>query len=1018
MLLWPVNPPSQFKIPSRSSKLNNEDFNDNHILDILIIPFANIVVILTPSRVLIYNLKPIALVAVQERTQASIDEFGLNISLKSSNALQYTSNKFSLDYQNDTSLANPGKLVFYVTTEKHFLLTYQILKNSTPITIFRDYGLPVTDPSKVIENVSEEYDDNLDDDTLTVFETNRSSKIIQNGLVACKEQSLLQRIMNNQDNSDELPVKRVELRLKIILKFDFNLIDVFGFKKFTSIKEGKYEENLIILHENGLQVLNLVDFKFIDSTLIKLSKGFKVCIFKEKIIVVSYDSDTQQTIINEIDFENLRTNSTVLSEELSIVSVFQGGYGIALIYEKKVLIFDPILNKVTFQFTVPFSIKLCKYVNDDVFIFISAQNDIYFYSRNGNHLFCASYEEDNPLSVPLLQYSNYSYFHDTLITTTEDGQYQLWQLWKEAKQGQWNFRTPVTFILQRDNDIMLYSPKGDSPLNHDRFPIIKLPLKSLNNYISLIRINGNLKLLATYIANKNILLIYNLETNVWFNYPEITIIDLQWLSNNYLVMNTIDDDGNASLQCIHIPLQGAETKSLTDMLVWEYRVSSSTIINSFHVNTLCKFKPLKIKSKDQNMEYLQYEKYYKTGEIVIVTNSEIIFFDVISAIYSNDINVLKKIFEYTKVNISNEPYLQNIQWAMNIRDDILLYTSDKIYKLFKLENGHWQNIELLHNIERIIDILQNKIYLIESNRYTIYDLEDLWDEKKELLTISIDEDGYPISVTPESAILHKLYCVFNKEFSKLVIKHDIYLDKLIIAKLERGQTPDSITFQFYGLKHYKFALEKILSTKILGDEDLTEILQLVKACSIPMGQSKKHPYSDMLEIISNCLRKIEIQYWSKLFNSLKMTPRDLLGICIEGNEAKTLGVLLLVFLNYNETGLIKDLTENRKNQTSTKLPDIDEHEERQEKIISDSTIDTNNNPIFQSSNNGSICNTLTDEELMLRVLNVLVTSAAATDEPSRASDAWDMCFQLIRFLKELDKQNDTNLVQKALEMLC
>lgn len=174
----------------------------------------------------------------------------------------------------------------------------------------------------------------------------------------------------------------------------------------------------------------------------------------------------------------------------------------------------------------------------------------------------------------------------------------------------------------------------------------------------------------------------------------------------------------------------------------------------------------------------------------------------------------------------------------------------------------------------------------------------------------------------------------------------------------------------------------------------------------------------MLEIISNCLRKIEIQYWSKLFNSLKMTPRDLLGICIEGNEAKTLGVLLLVFLNYNETGLIKDLTENRKNQTSTKLPDIDEHEERQEKIISDSTIDTNNNPIFQSSNNGSICNTLTDEELMLRVLNVLVTSAAATDEPSRASDAWDMCFQLIRFLKELDKQNDTNLVQKALEMLC
>lgn len=1009
MLLWPVNPPSQFYIPPRSNKLNDQDFDDIHILDIITIPSTNIVVILTPSRVLIYNLKPMVLVAVQERTQASIDEFGLNISLKTSTAFQDISNKFLVDSQSDAPLLNPGKLVFYVITKKHFLLAYQILKNCTPVTIFREYGLPVIDSFMEIENISEEYDNNLDDDTLTVFEINRSSKVIQNGLIAYKEKSLLQRIMNNQDNGDELPVKRVELRLKIILKFDFNLIDVLGFKKFTNIKEGKYEENLIILHQNGLQVLNLVDFKLVDSTLIKFSKGFKVCNFKDKIIVVSYDSDIQQTIINKVDFENLATNSTVLNEKTPIVSVFQNSCSIALIYEKKILIFDPIMNKVTFQFTVPFSIKLCNYVNDDVFVFISTQNNIYFYSRNGNHLFSTSYEEDDPLSFPLFQYSNYSYFNDTLITTTVDGQYHIWNLWKEAKQSQWNFRSPVTFILQRDNDIMLYSPKGDSPLNHDRFPIIKLPIKSLNNYISLIRINGNLKLLATYIANKNMLLIYNLETNVWFNYPEVTIVDLQWLSNNYLVMHTIDDDGIVSLQCICVPLQSAETKTLSDMLIWEYQVSSSITINSFHVNTLSKFKPLKIKSKDQKIVYLQYEKYYKTGEIIVVTNSEIIIFDVISTISTNGINVLKKIFAYTRVNISNEPHLQNIQWAMNIRDDILLYTNDKIYKLLKLENDHWQSIELLHNVERIIDILQNKIYLLESNRYTIYDLDDLWDEKKELLTINVDEDGYPISVTPESAIIHTLDCVFNKEFSKLVIKHDIYLDKLIIARLEEGQTPDSITFQFHGLKHYKFALEKILSTKILRDEDLTEILQLVKACSIPTEQSKKHPFSDMLEIISNCLRKIEIQYWSKLFDSLKMTPRDLLGLCIEGNEAKTLGVLLLVFLNYNETGFIRDLSKNRNNQTGTKLPDIEEHEENQEEKTTDFMKDTRIN---------STCNTLTDEELMLRVLNVLVTSAAATDEPDRATDAWDMCFQLIRFLKELDRQNNTNLVQKALEMLC
>lgn len=1018
MLLWPVSPPSQFHIPSRSSKLKDQDFDDDNIVDIATLPSANVVVILTPSRVLIYNLKPMALVAAQERTQNSLDEFGLNVSLKKSAAFQNTPNGFSLDFKSDIPLLNPGKLVFYVITERHFLLTYQILKNSTPVTIFRDYGLPVINTIRGTENISEEYDDNRDDDTLTVFDADKPSTVIQDGLVAYKEKSFLQRIMNSQDDSDALPVKRVELRLKVILKFDFNLIDILGFKKFTDVKEGKYEENLIILHEDGLQVLDLVDFKLVDTILIKFSKGFKLCTFKDKVIVVSYDSDAQQTIINRIDIENLTTKSTALIEKMPIVSAFQTSFGIILIYEKKILVFDLTMNKVAFQFTVPFSIKICKYVNDDVFIFISTQNSIYFYSRNGNRLFSTNNDNGDQCSSQLFNYSNYSYFHDTLIATTTDGQYHIWQLWKESKQSPWNFRVPITFILYKDNDIMFYSPKGDSPLNHDKFPVIKLPIKSLNNYMSLIRINGNLKLLATYIANKKMLLIYNLETNVWFNYPDVTIVDLQWLSNNYLVIHTVDEDNSIMyLKCVRVPLQGAETKYLSDMVIWEYKISS-TIIRSFHVNTLSRFKPLKIKAKDQEVIHIQYEKYYKTGEIIIVTNSEIIIFDVISNISSNGINVLKKIFEYTKVSISNKPHLQNIQWAMNIRNGILLYTGDKIYKLLKLDNDRWQSVELLRSVERIVDILQNKIYLIKSNRYTIYDIDDLWDEKKELLTVSIDEDGYPVSVTPESAILHTLDCVFNKEFSKMVMKHDIYLDKLIIAKLERGETPDSIAFQFHGLKHYKFALEKILSAKILRGEDLTEILQLVKACSISTDQSKKHPYSDMLEIISNCLRKIEIQYWSKLFESLKMTPRDLLGLCIEENEAKALGVLLLVFLNYNEAGLMKDLTNDKNNETSTILTDIEEHLEKQEQGTIDSATDIHINPVPQSGNNNSTGNTLSDEELMLRVLNVLVTSAATTDEPNRAADAWDMCFQLVRFLKELDKQNNTNMVQKALEMLC
>lgn len=46
----------------------------------------------------------------------------------------------------------------------------------------------------------------------------------------------------------------------------------------------------------------------------------------------------------------------------------------------------------------------------------------------------------------------------------------------------------------------------------------------------------------------------------------------------------------------------------------------------------------------------------------------------------------------------------------------------------------------------------------------------------------------------------------------MVIKHDIYLDKWITAKLDRNEDSSSIIFQSYDLKHYIFALEKTLYT--------------------------------------------------------------------------------------------------------------------------------------------------------------------------------------------------------------
>lgn len=51
---------------------------------------------------------------------------------------------------------------------------------------------------------SAEYDYNNDDDTLTVFDKNSSSRIIQNGFGITKEKGFLH-FLSNQENIDELP---------------------------------------------------------------------------------------------------------------------------------------------------------------------------------------------------------------------------------------------------------------------------------------------------------------------------------------------------------------------------------------------------------------------------------------------------------------------------------------------------------------------------------------------------------------------------------------------------------------------------------------------------------------------------------------------------------------------------------------------------------------------------------------------------------------------------------------------
>lgn len=1017
MHLWPVSPPQLLRIPPRNAELGEgTKIDDCNILQSMTLPQANVLIMLTPTRVLIYNFKPMALVASHERTMASLKEFGDNRSMKRS--APYNDIIEGLISKKDSQylLWHQGKLIFYVMTDKNFLLTYQILKNCTNEIIFKEYGIPVIEPLLMSEEEanSAEYDYNNDDDTLTVFDKNSSSRIIQNGFGITKEKGFLH-FLSNQENIDELPVKKLELRLKVVLKFDYEIIDMIGIKTFSKVGDGRYEEVLIVLFPHGLQILTISDFKVSKSSLVEVKKGSKTIVCNKQLMVLSHDSVEKQTIVSIIDIEKQAVEAIPLTdtpdELLTCLEV--NGY-LVVVYKEKIICFDTRIKKVSHSWKPPFVIKLCDKINDKILLLVSEDSvNIHFYTEFGNLLFATYFDEDdyngdnnndnskdkNEKKAAEYKISDFVCLDKSLITVSHSGKYQVWKLWEEIKQTQFDFRNPKCYVLTNtNNDVIIYSPVTSSSINNDNLQVIKLPTKTFNNHIAFVKINSSLRLFATYVSNKNILLIHNLETNMWSSFADQNVLDLHWLGDNYLVCHMKNDDGSTNLKCLQIPLQEANPDvELSDYVIWEYNVPENTIVFSLHVNTLSRYKLLKMKSKNHNASEKQPDALLKTAEIILVTDTQTIVFDVISTVHPCGLNIIKKFYQYLKINIPIDVLPNKIEWITNMKEGLLFFADRKFTKLGKVDGGGWQTLTLLDNIEKIIDVIRDEIFVVQGHNYVVYSLEDLWDDKKPLVSIPIEEDLYPISTTPETATTHTLHCIFNARFSKLVVKHQIYLDQLILAKLEDNTDLEDISHNYRFLKPYKFALEKILSTKILRSDSLDDILKLIKMYDNTDPEHNISPptHNGMLEIISNCLRKIETKYWNHLFTNLKMTPRDLLALCIEENEAKMLGVLLLVFLNYDEKDLGDDL--------HFKKSDLGSEESKA----------LNDNSTKKSEK--SVTNLLKDEELMLKVLELLVTSAANATDPIKATDSWDMCFQLIRLLKELDRENNTQLVQKALE---
>ncbi|CCE64056.1 hypothetical protein TPHA_0G02200 [Tetrapisispora phaffii CBS 4417] len=1030
-MFCPRQLPQRSSIPARKNNLP-EGVNDYDIIASAMIPTANLLLMLTPTRVLIYNFKPLAIIAVHERSLDSFNDFGLNKGISTSNITVGDDGGLVSTDGVDTLPYHSGKILFYLSTESNYILAYNLIRDSSPETFFNDYALPVIqNDTKLVEEESQ-YDQVIDNDILVVFEKNKHSRVIQNGFGTRREIGFLQYLTSSPEMLYEMPVRRVELRLKVILKFDYKILDFMGFKSHKMDNVGILENGLFLLFPHGLQVLNLKDFKLSDYELLSIDDGIKLETFKDKLLIISQKSETNDLTLNEIYLKSKTVISKQFLSHKNFKDYFTIGNYIAVICPQKIELYDIFLLDLVLSWDTTIPIQFCKKFDENSIFAVLSNNSFYIYSIFGNVLFTTDEDgvEDDSYDRPAgveeakqsLMYSGFNYFDNTLIVTTNKGKYETWQMWNEFPGNMFDFRYSKSYIMANKNDFALVFPTDIRKGSVDMICTISLPTKTFNNYVTLVSIAGNSILTAIYISNKNILLMYNMVANIWFSFNHQHVLNMNWIGNNYLLCHLKRDDGGVYLACLKLPYDKIDADDINKYVIWIYDINDDDKFVKFVTNTLFKYKQIKIKNTVAVETATLFDKLHKTAEILLIYEDSLIIYDIISQIDVSGFNIIKKFHNYMHIKLPKGLSGKDIEWATSYHNGLLLFCNNKIVKLYGADGDEiknptiWKFDVLLENVERILDVFKDFIYVVQKNSTVMFTLKELWEGNEPMLSLPIEE-FYPIIVSPESAIVHGLDVIYKNSAiesnngtqtnatCKLNLKNRIFLDELISIELKKGIDKHDINSKYKTLNHYKFSLEKLLSHKILENENLDDIIELIKISrENEVDGIIRINETTMLEIISNCLRKIEIKNWESLFKSLKLSPRDLLDLCIENNEMKILGVLLLVFLNCNENDIIQDIDgDNKKSKNKNRNKN---KSKRNAQNQSDVTSDKN-----------SLSYVLRDEELMLQILKLLVTGAAKSTEINKAAEAWDMCFQLIQFLKELDKENKTNLVDKAMVVL-
>jgi hypothetical protein len=746
--------------------------------------------------------------------------------------------------------------------------------------------------------------DNSDDEVLSVY--NSAGSLLQNGLVQSRHLNFF------ETNPVEQPIRKMTLRFKLFLKIAHGVVDFIMLENY---------EMMLATNDN----VQMLDLEKEDPKVVDLEgRVLKVVPLEKDVVAIKQDGSVQ--LLKRGDrftpmesYKVTGVTDCAVNEQFQLITFLTGAALIYYSYEiHEPIKIIPMANVQSLEWSTDGNTLVVLY-KDQTWSLMSTFGCTMFQSGEHDHH-----------SPWVSSIKRITMFGNSSLYSTDGQKVYIQRLLRSLTLSSQTNHDLKRQILISNSEIHIYTghEMAISSSRAINWNIVKIPFDQYHQLpeIRNASISQDGKFLA--VANSKALLIYSFLDKEWSFYQndysqELSIGHLTWFNKlNLLIVTT-------------------KTITHSELVMFDLR----------------KFKP----TEDFNSGTVAF-KYDLSGDIILlnVIGDDIVMYSSSSKYYHFTIQALVtglkidliKILNMDKVFKSHSNFRSLIKVKTDPKNhDMLILNNGELILLSERESGY-QKYLLFDKIEYCYKISEEEYYMFNGeDLLLVKNFSGLIKTKDHSSTVlKVKPENYPLLLTLEKGLFVTMENTLIKrksmEINSLNSKNSIFLHDLIRFELTEN-TGGEIYEKYRTYKNFPFALELLLYQTVTNDGDLTRVIELIK----------ENPIYE-LNVVSKCLRKIEMTYWSRLLKALGATPQGLLQKCIELKEWKTLGILVIIFLNYD--------TENE--------------------VIS------------------------IEEDQLIDVLKLLYNNAHDDGE------LWETSFEMLRFLKLLDPTG--GLLKRSKDALC